>query len=236
MAEKKRKLKLKRGFFITFLKKAISLFKHKVEIVNLSGDVLPDKAIYLSNHAGANGPMTYEMYFPRRITCWGAHEMCEGFKSRWNYLYHVFYRQKLHWGKVKAFIVASLFAPVSKLFYDAVGLIPTYRDTRFISTVKHSVRILDEDSSLLIFPEDSDEGYKNPPDDLHNGFVAFSNIYRKIRNTDVPIFPCYFLPEKHKIIVTEPINVNKMKSEGLSDDEIKNCVLDVMQNVYREYC
>lgn len=136
MKDKQYKLKLKRGKCITALAGFLKLFKRKPKIINLSDQPLADKAIYLSNHAGAHGAMIYEMYFPKRLTPWGAHEMCGNFRERWNYLYHVFYRQKLHWNKFSAFVVATLFAPISILLYRGVGLIGTYTDARFIETLK----------------------------------------------------------------------------------------------------
>lgn len=224
-------LKLKRGKVITLLKKFLSLFKRKPEIVNLSGEELKDKAIYISNHAGANGPMTYEMYFPKRITPWGAHEMCEGIKSRWNYLYNVFYRQKLHWGKFRAFIVATLFSPISILLYRGVGLIPTYKDSRFLSSLKQSCRVLDQNSAILVFPEDSEEGYKNPPEALHGGFVALSKVYKRLRGESLPVYICYFNTLKKKILISEPFDVHGLLSNGVSEKEVVNAALEVMHNL-----
>lgn len=224
--------KLKRGPIFSALKKVVSLFKKKIEVVNLSGEPLDPRAIYISNHAGANGPLSYEIYFPNRLTIWGAHEMCEGIKSRWNYLYHVFYIQKLHWSKFKAFVIATLFCPISRLVYGAIGLIPTYKDSRFIESIKRSVKVLDANTALLIFPEDSEKGYLNPPESLHDGFIAIANVYQKLRGVSLPVYPCYFFAKSRKIIVAEPIDVIALKEKGFTEDEVKNIALQSMQNLY----
>ncbi len=226
---------IKRGALITFLKGFLSFFRKKVVVETLSDEPLGEKAIYLSNHAGANGPMTYEIYFPKRLTCWGAHEMCEGIKSRWNYLYHVFYRQKLHWGKFKSFIVATVFCPFSRLLYSGVGLIPTYHDTRFLTSLKMSRRALDENSSILIFPENSEEGYKNPPDSFHNGFMALHKVYKRHSGENLPVYVCYFGAKQHRIVVSKPIDVEELFRNGLTEDEIVNLMLQTMQTLYREH-
>lgn len=230
----KNDLKLKRGKVITFLKRFLSIFKRKPEIVNLSGEELKDKAIYLSNHAGANGPMTYEMFFPKRITPWGAHEMCEGIKSRWNYLYNVFYRQKLHWGRIRAFLVATVFCPFSILLYRGVGLIPTYKDSRFLSSLRQSCRVLDQNSAILVFPEDSEEGYKNPPEALHCGFVALSKVYKRLRGESLPVYVCYFGTKEKKILISKPFDVHGLLSKGLTEEGVADEALKVMQNLSRE--
>lgn len=229
------KLKLKRGKIFSFFKKLISIFKRKPAIINLSGEELKDKAIYLSNHAGAGGPLSYELYFPKRITNWGAHEMTEGYRSRWKYLYHVFYRQKLGWGKFRAFVVACLFAPISILCYRAIGLIPTYTDARFHSTVKSSCRILDENSALLIFPEDSSKGYVEPPVSFFQGFVAMSKLYKKMRNEDVPVYNCYYSAKARSLVVSKPIYVNEMLDSGMTVESIASEALRINHELYNDY-
>ncbi len=229
------KLKIKRGRIFSFLKSIFRIFKKKPKIVNLSGEELKDKAIYLTNHAGANGPLTYELYFPKRVTPWGAHEMTGNYKERWNYLYHVFYQQKLHWGKVKSFVIATLFAIISKTLYNAVGLIPTYTDNRFIYSAKTSCKILDANSSLIIFPEDSREGYFNPPHAFNKGFVVMSKIYNRIRKIDVPVYICSFIAKAKTIIVSKPIFINKMLDDGMSEQEVVDKALQINHSLYNEY-
>lgn len=234
MKKKEYRLKLKRGRWIRFFSAFVRLFKKKPKLINLSGEELADKAIYLSNHAGAGGPLVHELYFPKRLTCWGAHEMCEGVKSRWRYLYFTFYRKKLHWGRFRAFTVATLFAPISLCFYRGVGLIPTYTDSRSISTVKTSCRILDANSALMIFPEDSSDGYHNPPKAFNQGFVVMSKLYRRVRKEDVPVYLCYYGAKEKVIVVSKPIFVNRMLENGMTEEEVRNEALKITQDMYRD--
>lgn len=229
----KYKMKLKRGPFIRFVKAFLRPFKRKPQIVLQGGGGFEDKAIYLSNHSGADGPLTYEMYFPKLLTVWGTYEMCGGFKERWNYLYRVFYRQKLHWGRFRAFFVATVFAPISKRLYRGIGLIPTYTDSRFITSVKTSCRILDENHPLLIFPEDSQKGYINPPDSFNKGFITMSKLYYKMRGVDLPVYVAYLFNEKkRRIIIAPPIYVNKLLQDGMTEDEICQTALNTMREIY----
>ena len=232
---KEYRLKLKRGPIFRSLKKFLGLFKRRPKIINLSGEELKDKAIYLSNHSGAGGPLAYELYFPKRVTNWGAHEMVLGYKSRWKYLYHVFYRQKMHWNKFRAFSVACLFAPISILIYRSIGLIPTYTDARFHSTVRSSCRVLDANSALLIFPEDSSQGYVEPPVSFYQGFVAMSKVYDKMRGEDVPVYNCYYSAKARLIVVSKPIYVNQMLESGMSMEDITNEALRLNHELYQNY-
>lgn len=233
--KKEYKLKLKRGKLFELFKKFISIFKRKPKLINLSGEKLKEKAIYLSNHAGAGGPLAYELYFPTRITNWGAHEMMGGYRSRWKYLYHVFYRQKLHWGRFRSFIVATLFAPISILCYRAIGLIPTYTDSRFYSTVKSSCRILDENSALLIFPEDSSKGYQEPPVSFYRGFVTMSRLYKNMRNEDVPVYVCYYSAKARSCVVSKPIYVNAMLESGMTQEQVADEALKINHGIFNDF-
>ncbi len=228
------KTKFKRGWFFSALAAILRVFKRRPEIVNLSGGELADKAIYLSNHAGANGPLSYELFFPKLLTGWGTHEMFGNVRERWSYLYHVFYRQKLHWGKFRAFFVATVFAPISRSFYRSIGLIPTYADSRFISSVKISCKILDENHALLIFPEDSSRGYLNPPEGFNNGFVTMAKLYFKRRGEDVPVYPVYYLTKERKMVIAPPIYANAMLAEGKTADDVAATALEACRKLYFE--
>ena len=240
MSKKKKsyqyKVRLKRGLCMRLLKAFLKIFKPKPEFINQSGGELEKKAIYLSNHAGANGPMTYEMYFPLIYTGWGAYEMFGNYRERWNYLYHVFYRQKLHWGKAKAFFVATVFGVISKRLYRGIGLIPTYTDGRFTTSLKTSCKILDTDNPIFIFPEDSSKGYLEPPLAFNKGFIAMAKLYYKMRKIDLPVYSGYLLSGKvRKMVFGKPIYVNRLLAEGKSEDEICRIALDNMQKIYYEY-
>jgi len=228
------KFRLKRGPGIKFISLFLSMFKRRPEIVNLSGGELIPKAIFLSNHSGADGPMTYEMYFPLTITDWGAHEMFGNIKERWNYLYHVFYRRKLHWGKAKSFFVATVFCIISKGIYRAIGLIPTYTDSRFITSVKTSVKILDRNYPILIFPEDSEGGYMTPPESFNKGFITLSKLYYRLKKEDLPVYTMYLLKvkKKKKIVIAPPIYVNELLSEGLTEEQVCEKCLESCRKLY----
>lgn len=240
MSKKKKpyqyKVKLKRGWGMRLLSAFLRIFKSKPKFVNQSGGELETKAIYLSNHAGANGPMTYEMYFPLTYTGWGAHEMFGSYRERWNYLYHVFYRQKMHWGKFKSFFVATFFGIISKSIYRGIGLIPTYQDGRFAASLKTSCKILDMDSPIFIFPEDSSEGYIEPPAAFNKGFITLAKLYYKLHKVDLPVYSGYLFKGKNrKMVVGKPIYVNQLLAEGKSEDEVCALALESMQSLYYEY-
>ncbi len=237
MAKKNKEyqLKIKRSRSFRLFKNFLSIFSAKPEIINLGPDPLADQAIYISNHQGASGPMKFELYFPKVITTWGIHNMCGNYKMRWQYLYHVFYQQKLHWRKFPSFIVATFFAMISIHIYRAIGLISTYQDARLLSTFRNSTKVLDAGSALLIFPEDSSEGYIDPPPSFNKGYIMMAKKYYQHSKIDLPIYPVYYSKKRKKMIVSAPMYVNQLISDGHSDDEINDFFLKECHRLYHEY-
>ena len=194
------------------------IFK-KPEIISLSGE-LPQKAIYVANHAAMFGPVMYNLYMPVSIAPWGAYPMTEDYKSRYNYLRNVYFIQKRHKSKFAATILASFEAALSIYFYRGLRVIPSYNDNRFIKTIRRSIDMLDNDIGVMIFPEDSDEGYHEVLTDFHAGFVELAKYYGKKKGEDIPIYPVYYHAKKRVIVIGEPSRLTDYTDKGMNRQEI----------------
>lgn len=155
----KKNKKFRQNWFFHVIKFILNIFKRKPLIVNESGLPLDHAAIIVANHSGAAGPMDISLFFPYPFIPWGAHQMKEGYRSRWNYAYHIFYRQKMKYGKFKSFVLATLLSIINKFLYVNMRLVPTYQDIRITKTMRDSLKHLNDNIPILIFPEDSSEGY-----------------------------------------------------------------------------
>ncbi len=232
----KYKVKKKRNWFFNFLKKIVRLFKKKPTFIYLDKNKeIADRSIIIANHSAAKGPMTYELFFPKYYIPWGTYEMNGGYRDRWKYLYYVFYQQKLHLGKFKSFIVATLFALFSKMLYRSVGLISTYKDNRIFSTFSKSFKVLDENISILIYPEDSSHGYFDMPIEYFQGFASLSKLYFKKSKIDVPIYNVYFSKKTNKMIIDKPLYINKMLAEKKDMKEIAEIFRQRALELYKIY-
>ena len=58
-------------------------------------------------------------------------------------------------------------------------VIPTYTDLRLMKTLKISADTLNSNEAVLIFPENSDNGYFDVLSEFNAGFVALSMFYHK---------------------------------------------------------
>ncbi len=202
-------------------KALFKIFKRKPQILDLSGES-NEARLYIANHSAANGPFTYELYFPHKFVPWGAHEMCGSYSERWHYLYDVFYRQKLHFSKLKSFLIATPFAVISKMLYNGAELIPTYRDLRMKDTLKDSIDALNSGINLLIFPENSSDGYHEILKEYHPGFVMLAKLYYKRTGKDLPICTVYYSGRRNRMVIDKPIYIQSLLAESklLNDTQI----------------
>lgn len=228
---KKPKPFLRHNLFLKIIKTILKTFKKKPKLIYLD-QLLPNQAIYYSNHNGAAGPLTLSMYFPKYLVPWGAHPMTENYQNRWNYLYHIFYQQKLKYSKFKSFVLATLFGLISKALYNGVQLIPTYRDIRLRKSILLSMEHLNIGNNILIFPEDSEDGYDEQIKEFHAGFVYLAKKYYQEHQKHIPIIPVYYDKKSVEIRIGSSYTLNDFKD--LKDrKEIANQLKEILNNIGR---
>lgn len=208
--------------FNKFLTKAVRIFKRPADIVNTEDAPLEHKAIFVSNHCGAKGPFNLTTAFRKidhKIMTWSSWETGGNFRERWNYFYHIFYRKKLHYSRPRAWISATLFAPIYPVVFRYAGLIPVYRGTKIKTTYEYTMQALDEDVSVIIFPENSENGYDELPAEFRRGFLLAARLYLKTRGADIPIYPVYYCPGRKKAYIGEPLYYGEL-SECMTENEM----------------
>ena len=97
----------KRKPFFRGFKQFLKIFIRKPKFICLGG-MPEEKAIIVSNHSAASGPLTIELYYPRFFIPWGTFEMCRNYRGRFQYLYRVYYRQKKKYPAFFAYVFAAV--------------------------------------------------------------------------------------------------------------------------------
>lgn len=218
--------------FKIFKKVFRHIFKAKVESMI---EELPDKAIIVSIHAAKKGPTTISVNYPKFHAMWGHHGMLGGYIERYKYLRNVLYIQKMHKNKIIASLKATYEAAFSILIYKGMNVIGTYTDMQFLSTVRKSMAVLDDNASVVIFPEDSSEGYFDEIRHSFPGFVMLSATYYQKNGEDVPIIPAYISNKHRRFILGEPKYVREMERSGMTKQEIADNLGEEINKLYREY-
>lgn len=213
---------------------AALLFK-KPKIINLAGKV-EENAIVLANHSAKSGPPALDKYYPVKTAKWGAHPMLGTYKDRFNYLRNVLYSKKL--GKKPGFFVtlkSLLMAFFSKWVYKGLRVIPTYMDARFVKTLRYSISVLEQGASVMIYPENSNEGYKDILTEFFPGFVMLSEKYYHKHGVSLPVYPVYYSLKKRIMVIGKPLYVQEFLKEGLNRYEIADRFCKEVNQLYYDY-
>ncbi|MBE7089080.1 MAG: hypothetical protein E7370_06190 [Clostridiales bacterium] len=210
------------------------IFYKKPEIVYL-GKKLEEPCIMVANHAAKRGPMVYELYMPIFNAKWGAGEMLGNYKSRFTYLRDIFYIKKRGFGKFRATIKAGFEALFNLYLYKGMKFLGTYPDARLMKTISNSVEVLKDGTSILIFPENSNEGYKDIPTEFFPGFVMLAESYYRKTKTDLPIYPCYYSVKHNVIVYGEPCYVQDLVKQGLDRYQIAEEFRKKVVALYTDY-
>ncbi len=229
---KKRPERLRLNWFFRFLRWFVKLFKRKPVIVDQNHGQIEGPAIFVSNHSGAAGPMDLSIYFPYYFVPWGAHEMRGNYKTRWKYLYYVFYQQKLKYKKFKSFFLATVLAIINPFLYKNMRLIPTYQDIRFTKSLRESLSYLDDGIPILVFPEDSSEGYDEIIVKFNEGVVVLADYVDKHRDIDIPIYPVYYSKRKRVIEIGKKASYRTLKDKGHTRAEIADILRRHVNKLY----
>ncbi len=207
----------------------------KPRIINLAGDI-EDKSIVVVNHSGKNGPPALDIHYPKFTVKWGAHEMLGNYSSRKAYLRDILYIKK--YGKKPGFATSfksSIEAIFSLRIYRGMRFMPTYQDGRFATTLRNSVKVLDADMSVMIYPENSNAGYKNVLTEFFPGFVMLAEKYYRQKGEDVPVYPVYYSIKKRIMVIGQPMYVQDMVKEGLDRYQIAQRYCDAVNQLYFDY-
>ena len=225
---------LKRQPFFPFVKGVLRLFRKRVKIINLAGEI-GGTSIILSNHVAMSGPLIHELYFPLLTVKWGAGEMLGNYKMRFDYMRNVFYMQKKGYGKARATFLATFVAMFSKAFYRGMRVIPTWHDARLMKTVVKSVDLLKEGTPILIFPEDSGDGYHDVLTGFLAGFVTLAETYYKKTGQRVPVYPVYYHKKANAMVIGEPRFVQDFAERGMTREQIAAEFCKIVNGLREKY-
>ncbi len=221
---KKTKPTQKRKWWFRLLKKLMKVRYKQPRFVYL-GEEIGNGGIILSNHEGTDAPMSLEIYCDKPLRMWGAHEMNSGLIKMYKYQTRVYYHEKKHWNLHLARLFCLIASPLTNLFYKGLNLISTYRDGRFLKTLRESVEAIKQGDNIVIYPEVSDKGYLAELEGFYHGFTALAELCLR-KGIDVPIYVSYFKKNELVYVIDAPVRYSKLCKNGESREEIAKRLLD----------
>ena len=208
----KKKLVKKGKWWFRGIKRLMTMRYKAPQFIFLEGKEFENGSLILSNHEGTDAPMSLEMYLDKPMRMWGAHEMNSGLIKMYKYQTRVYYHEKKHWNLHLARLFCLIASPLTNLFYKGFNLISSYRDTRFVKTMRESLETIKNGESVVIYPEDSSKGYLAQLEGFFAGFAVFAEHALK-KGVDVPIVVSYFRKEQKIFVFDKPKKYSELIAE-----------------------
>lgn len=197
----KRKKQRKLSFKII---KQITKIKYKKPAFIFLGEEIKDGSIILCNHEGTDAPMSLEIYCKNYLRMWGTHEMNSGLKMMYKYQTLEYYHKRKGWNLTLARLFCLIASPLTNLFYSGLNLISTYKDIRFTKTLKESYNAIKNKENIVIFPEDSTNGYLEELESFFKGFAKLAEYTHK-KGLNVPIYVAYYQNKNKVFVIDKPV-------------------------------
>lgn len=226
---KEKKFKQERKLWYRGLKNIMKIRYKKPEFIYL-GEKPTNGSIILSNHEGTDAPMSLEIYCDFPIRMWGTAEMNSGLKRMYAYQTKEYYHIRKHWNLFGARMFCLLASPLTNLFYKGLNLISTYKDGRLRETLKESVKSIKNGDNIVIFPENSENGYLEELTSFYSGFVLLAQQCFK-QGIDVPIYVSYYKKRERVYIFDKPIKYSELKTICSTREEMTNYLLNKCNNL-----
>lgn len=223
----------RRPVFALFRAVIMRTFYHKPRVTQL--EEIQQPCIFVSNHDAKRGPVIAELYLPVRTAKWGAYQMLCDYNTRRKYLRDIFYIKKQGYGRGLASFKAFFEAFFSLFIYRGMNFLPTYPDARLAKTINESVEVLKSGMSVFIFPEDSDDGYKEVMEKFFPGFVMLADAYYRKTGKDVPVYPVYYHAKSKKMVIGAPRFPRALKEQGLDRNAVADVLRDDVNALFNNY-
>ena len=184
------------------IRRIVWLFYPKIEVIGAE-NLPPEPALIVSNHAQMDGPISCQLYFPRKQYTWCAGEMMH-LKDVPKYAFNDFWAQKPLYIRWFYRLLSYVIAPLSVCVFNNADTIGVYHDARILSTFRNTVSRLSDGADVVIFPE-HDEKHNHIINDFQTRFVDVAGMYHKKTGKEISFVPLYVSPRLKKLVLGKPI-------------------------------
>ena len=162
--------------------------------------------VFVVNHAGAIGPVDMMVKFPLREKCnpWINNGMLEAKEVP------AYVRQD-YWWKPGSFFepvlnvtVPYFAAAVIPPILRSVKRVPVYHDQRIMLTLRESIRVLQRDEYLVIFPEQP-SGWLSHHEWINTGWLRLGELWYRASGRTLKLYPVHVDYKNHKFKIAAPV-------------------------------
>jgi hypothetical protein len=192
-------------------------------------------AVFVSNHLGAVGPIAVVASLPVRLYPWVVSDMMDD-DSAAAYLNQDFVEPQLHLTAPFSLWVAEEISKIAIRLLRSAGCVPVWQGEKLYKTFEHSVDLLVQGKSLLIFPEDPskkiDWHYKMTP--FKKGFIYLGELYYERTGRSLRFYPLAVHRDSYRVKIGQPIAYNLKNLAANERLRIKNVLEASIHEMYQD--
>jgi len=190
-------------------------------------------AVYVSNHAGAAGPIAVIASLPFRVYPWVVSDMMDIAKAA-AYLNQDFVEPQLHIPPPLSLRVAGMISHISVRLLCSAGCIPVWTGEELQVTFEHSLRMLVEGKSLLIFPEDPSKEMESRTKmkPFKKGFARLGELYYESTGLSLRFYPLTVHLDSYRVKLGRPIAYNSRNHPAQERLRIKHALESSIREMY----
>ena len=200
--------KNRKPILFRLIKGMVKIFYKKRNFIGVEN--LPNEPVILvSNHSQLHGPLSNEINYPRNKRIWCIGQVMN-LKEAPKYNFNDFWSHKPKYIRWLFKIFAYVSAPISVYIFSRADTIPVYKDSRIMSTFKETIKALNENNDIIIFPE-CPTPYNNIINDFQDKFIDVARLYHKRTKKELYFVPVYNAAKLNTISIGKPIKFNSNK-------------------------
>ena len=93
-----------------------------------------------------------------------------------------------------------------------------------MKTVRKSIQAIKKGDSIVVFPEDSKNGYLSELEGFFGGFVVLAEVCKR-RGIDLPIYVTYFKKTEKQYIIDKPVFYSQLTANGETREQVAKRLL-----------
>lgn len=152
--------------------------------------------------------------------------MNTSFRMLYKHMTKDYYHEILGWNIHLARLFCLIASPLTYLFYKGLRLVSTYKDYRFRQSIDESIELIKKDKNIVIFPENSENGYLDELKEFYPGFVLFCETALR-RGYDLPIYASYLRRKTNTFMFDKPIMFSELKKMHDNKYDMAKYLLDI---------
>lgn len=218
----------KKHLFFKLLRFLLRVFYPKISIKGWEN--VPDEpCVIVGNHAQMHGPIICELFLPDNYYTWCAAQMME-IKEVPAYAFKDFWSQKPKYSHSFYKLLSYIIAPLSSFIFNNARTIPTFRDSRIMSTFKKSLKKLQAGENIVIFPE-HDKKFNNIIYDFQEGFIDIARLYHKQTSKELYFVPLYIAPKLKEMHFGKPVKFSGNAPKNEEKQRIRRHLMCEITNI-----